>query len=566
MFSLKVDRTGVISDIHRVVAHLVGDLSVDASGAISGLNVVQTLDDAVTKIISLPAIGERERASSAIDAARGLLKQQSVKFSHQRDTTRIQYECYCRWKDLRHLERVERQHIVDANPPPSPPLPQQSKYSDAIVVLEIDEGAQRRELINAYYAYVNWIDDKIQSSHAASQQRRDERLAAEAARAQVKAMLEAEMQGKAANDESNRLMALQAMRDDERRQREAAEQERLAHEQRRREEAIALRAREQEEQARQQQAAEERRKEAQKLRDEEEALRRRLQEREDARLREAAQQDVERKMLAEHLAAEEQILTMKLEQKRKAEEKKKHEEHLSLLEHIAAEEALLKAKMIARQERAAHDAELARRKLEDEKRESDRARASLLEHCAAEEQLLQQRVREKERQRMEAAQHEREEALRVLQNQERQLREHQQQRQVHQDLVREQEEIFKEIERQRQLQELQRQESKLLARLQSQHTSQASSPAPPPHHPQQQFADPMFQYQSQPSHQQQQQYQHAFIAPQPVPTAAPQQRSQYEQHYHQAPQFQLQQTALPPPPAYQSPYAPPYATAPPAWN
>ncbi|CUG93351.1 Hypothetical protein, putative [Bodo saltans] len=570
MFSLKVDRTGVILDIHRVVAQLAGTLPSSTSTHISGLNVIQACEETVAKAGKTPSPSEQEtlsteKAATAINSVRGLLKQQSVKLSRQRDATKLQYECYCRWKELRRMESVERQQVIDANPPPVPVVPQQSKYEDAIVVLEIDEGTKRREWMDAYYAYLDWIGDKLYTSNQECQKRYDERIAAETARATARAMLEAEMQSKAAADEANRLIALQAMHDDERRQREAAEQARHAQEQRRREEAIALRARENEERARQEQEAEIRRIEAQKLKDEEEALRQRLQDREDARQREVAQQENERKMLAEHLAAEEQILTMKLEQKRKAEEKRKQEEQLSLLEHIEAEEAILKAKMAARHERAAQEAELARRKLEEEKRAADQARATLLEHCSAEEQLLQQRVREKERIRMEAAQRERDETRRALEAQERQLREHQQQRQVHQDLVREQEVILKQIERQRQLDELQRQESKLLARLHPQaSTHEKTGTTPPPFHQPPSFVDPYAQhgFAVPPAMQQSHSYQlHQYTsAPHqmlPVATTVPGQQPQL--------QYQQQQYA-PPPPAYQSPYAPPYTNAPHAWS
>ncbi|RNF07467.1 uncharacterized protein Tco025E_07362 [Trypanosoma conorhini] len=324
----------------------------------------------------------------------------AARFEHS--YVRLIFQEYCRRKSIE-KERAEaldecrrsRQALVDAE------LPLDVRAS--LAALEAEESEERAAVTVAYKSFLDWVDATTPEWLEAALRLEKGRQAKAAAIDAAKRALEEELaqQGNAAtkgavgtatDDASLRQKAI-AMIEQEQERRLQAQEDRIN----------MLRS--QEEQLRRQIEDNRRRSEAEKeqqraaelerryrgLVEQEGSLQQRLSQYEQARMR----REEERRVLLEHIEAEEQLLRRRLEereaQRKKAEEEKEkleREHREELYEHVEAEEALLRRRLQRYEEARTLEKEAAKRRAEEEREE-------LYEHVRAEEEILRRRLEQR---------------------------------------------------------------------------------------------------------------------------------------------------------------------------
>lgn len=382
VFSLHVELTEDVAQLQEILLTLS---QVATSVSLSSCEAV--LELCATKLCgSSPQSASRPSNQSLCEGANDFLQHSRDNDVLERNVTRIKFEEYCGRKLIRQEETEQwvtnfaAQVIQNTS----------RRYKDAILVVEISESSERQKINDAYYSYVDWIQEKMAGSYDDALLRTKQREKQQAEYSAAKRAVEAELVRNQASEASRRKEMIAAIHRDEEAVTMAMSNElrRLADEERRLNEAIAQREARKQAEEMQRRAIEDRQKQLKcdQLAAAEAALRQKMDSHNSARLAEAKRIEDERRMLLEHCAAEEEILKRRLREKELAaqqEENRKKREQEMYLEHCRAEEELLRERL--------------RRKSMAEAADKEREKAQLLEHCRAEEELLRQRMAERER-------------------------------------------------------------------------------------------------------------------------------------------------------------------------
>ncbi|KAF5219470.1 hypothetical protein ECC02_002782 [Trypanosoma cruzi] len=292
--------------------------------------------------------------------------------------------------------RKSRQELMDAELP--------LDVRESLAALEMRESNEREALAMAYKSFVDWVDATTPQWLEAVARLEKGREAKAAAVDAAKRALEDELaqrhavattgQVAAVTDESLRRQAIAMVEQEQERRLQAQEDQvnmlRLQEEQLRRQ-IEENRRRSELEREKQHEAEIECRHKG--LLEQESTLQQRLSQYEKARM----QREEERRMMLEHIAAEEELLRHRLEeremQRKKAEEEKERMERESreeLYEHVEAEEELLRQRLQRYEEAREVEAEMLRRRAE-------KGREELYEHVRAEEEILRRRLEQRRR-------------------------------------------------------------------------------------------------------------------------------------------------------------------------